>query len=479
MSGSGRPKSGITVGIDIGTTSVKALAVDDEGQVLARARVPHGVVSPFAGAFEHDVDLAWRANVITALDEVSTGLDVAAVNVSAMVPSLAAVDSGGRALSPGLLYGDVRGRTVDNVASEPGDAGEVLAFLRWLTERSPGAAGYWPAQAVANHALTGIGAIDGATASTAHPLHDYRRWDEEQATSAGATVDQLPKVVGGVRPVGRVLDGLPAAGALVGAGTIDALGEQVVAGADSTGDVLVILGATLIVWSVIPEWTTVAGLWTVPHTAPGMIVIGGPSTAGGMFVDAVDRWAAPATAEQIAAVDPADLPVWLPYVRGERCPLHRPELRAEVHDVTLHHGPAEIRAAALEATGFVVRHLLDLAVSAGSSPRRVVATGGGTRSTPWMQALADTTGLPVDVVAVPEGAALGAAFGARCVADLETSDAPFGPNITDARRWARTAARFDPDPVRELQATDRYHRFRALTGQLGSDPNCPPRTVGV
>ena len=84
----------VTVGIDIGTTSVKAVAVNGEGDVLARARVPHLMLSPVAGAFEHQIETAWQANVHEALSQVATGLDIAAVNVSAMVPSLGALTSG-------------------------------------------------------------------------------------------------------------------------------------------------------------------------------------------------------------------------------------------------------------------------------------------------------------------------------------------------------------------------------------------------
>lgn len=456
----------VTVGIDIGTTSVKAVAADADGTVVARARVPHVVASPQAGAFQHDIDQAWRAGVIEALGQVADGLDVAAVNVSAMVPSLGAVDGDGRALSPGLLYGDHRGRTDDNRPDEAGDSGELLAFLRWLAEHAPDAAGYWPAQAVANHALTGVGAIDSTTAVTAHPLHDYVQWDPALAAAAGTTTATLPQVVPGVTPVGRVLDGLPAAGALVGGGTIDALGEQAVAGADQTGDVLVIFGATLITWCVVDEWATVPGLWTVPHTAPGKVLIGGPSNAGGIFIDRLGRWLAEVDRSDLEGIDPQDLPVWLPYVRGERCPLHRPDLRAQLHDAAVHHGPEHVRWAGYEASGFVIRHLLELAGAAGAAPRRIVATGGGTRSEAWMHAVADTTGLPVDVVAVPEGAALGSAFMARCVAGLEASDSPFGPGMADGRRWASTGRRVEPDPCWVGPATDRYHRFRALTAQL-------------
>jgi xylulokinase len=447
------------VGIDIGTTSVKAVAVDADGRVVARARVPHELRSPVAGAFEHDVDQAWRADVLEALRQVATGREVAGIVVSAMVPSLAAVDDEGRARSPGLLYGDHRGASALNDPTEPGDNGEVLAFLGWLTDAAPDAAGYWPAQAVANHALTGVGAIDTTTAMTTVPLFDFTGWSAEHAAEAGATPEALPAIVPGTAPVGRVLDGLPAAGALVGGGTIDALGEQLVAGADATGDVLVICGATLITWGVIDDWRTVPGLWTVPHTAPGKVLVGGPSNAGGVFQDRVARWLAPVTPDDLDAVGPDDLPVWLPYVRGERSPLHRRDLRGAVDALAVHHEAGHLRRAAYEAAGFVVRHHLDLAAPAGLASTRIVATGGGVRSRHWMRALADATGLPVDVVAVPEGAALGAAYLARAVAGLEEGTA-------EAHRWARTDHRVEPDPRWAGPVAERYERFRRRTDEV-------------
>jgi xylulokinase len=446
----------VTVGIDIGTTSVKAVAADGDGTVLARARVPHEVHTPVAGAFEHDVDRAWRANVLAALAAVATGRELAAVNVSAMVPSLGAVHADGSGAGPGLLYGDHRGERADRDSSRPGDSGELLAFLAWQAAHAPDAAGYWPAQAVANHALTGRAAIDSTTAMTAHPLFDLEGWDRALTVGAGATPDQLPRIVPGVEPAGPLCEALPGGGAPVGGGTVDALAEQLVAGADEPGDVLVLCGTTLIIWGVIGDWREVPGLWTVPHTAAGRSLIGGPSNAGGLFLDRVARWIGAVGAGDLDGLAPDDLPVWLPYVRGERTPLHRRDLRAALEGVALHHGAAHIRRAAYEATGFVVRHHLDLARDAGLVPRRIVATGGGTRVPQWMRALAEATGLPVAVAAVPEGAALGSAFVARCVAGLEQA-------MTDGSRWASTSHTVAPDPRWVAAAEARYQRFRTLT----------------
>jgi xylulokinase len=453
--------SDVTVGIDIGTTSVKAVAADGRGAVLARASIAHQVRTPAPGCFEHDVDRVWRAHVLDALDRVAAGRAVAAVTVAAMVPSLAAVRADGAAAGPGLLYGDRRGERPpgpDADPARPGDSGELLAFLAWHAAHAPDAAGFWPAQAVANHALTGRGAIDTTTAMTAHPLFDLVGWDAALAAAAGTTPAALPDIVPGVTPIGAVRAGLPGAGAPVGGGTIDALAEQLVAGADETGDVLVICGSTLITWGVLADWAEAPGLWTIPHTAAGRSLIGGPSNAGGLFLRWVRHRLGRVRPDDLAAVGPDDLPVWLPYVRGERTPLHRRDLRASVEGLALHHGRAHVLRAAYEAAGFVVRHHLDLARTAGLVPRRIVATGGGTRVPAGMQALADCTGLPVDVAAEPEGAAVGAAFVARCVAGLEDT-------MTDARRWARTARTVEPDPAWVAAAEGRYRRFRALTAE--------------
>jgi len=442
-----------TIGIDIGTTSVKAIAADGDGNVVASTRIAHPIHIPDAESLEHDVDVAWHAGVLRAYEEVRRDVDVLAVNVAAMVPSLGALRADGTAAGPGLLYGDHRGRQSGSTAdgANPAESGELLGFLRWLRANCPDAERFWPAQATANHALCGRAALDTTTAFTAYPLFDGARWDAELVAGADVDATQLPEIVSGVEPAGRVGE---REGPFLGGGTIDAMGEQIVAGADEPGDVLVICGTTLITWAVMDgQWIEKPGLWTIPHTAPKRLLIGGPSNAGGLFLN----WACALAGDggDDAAVDPNDVPVWLPYIRGERTPLHRHDLRASLHGLSLTHGPAHVRRAAYEAAGFVVRHHLDLAGDA-ISPQRIVATGGGTRVDPWLYALASCTGLPVDVVAVPEGAALGSAFIARCVAGLES-------RMSDGCRWARVARRIEPDDRWAAPAKVRYEQFRALT----------------
>jgi len=241
-----------------------------------------------------------------------------------------------------------------------------------------------------------------------------------------------------------------------------------VAGADEDGDVLVIVGATLITWAVVPEWVEVPGLWTVPHTAPGKTLVGGPSNAGGIARSWAERVLLPATG---APVDPGEVPVFLPHVRGERVPLHDPERRGGFLGLSVAQGVDAMWRAVHEASGFTVRRNLELAglLDGGGGPvraRRIVATGGGSADDGWMMALADSTGLPVERVAEPRGGALGAAYSARAAAGLEA-------DLSGSGRWARSGSRVDPDPAWVAPCEERYRRFVEASG-----PPFDPATVG-
>jgi xylulokinase len=404
-------------------------------------------VIPAPDRLEHDADRAWRRGPKQALKKVIAQLEAEpdTVAVSSMVPSLTAVDKGGRPITPGLLYGDGRGRTGGLQKSTDSDAGEVVGFLRWTAAEAPDARGYWSAPAVANYALGREAAVDIGTAFTSTPLFGDQGWDEHLAKECGARVEQLPRVEMMGAPIGRITG----TGITLAGGCVDGMCEQIVAGADNDGDVLVICGTTLITWVVTSNPTTAPSLWSVPHTAPGKWAVGGPSNAGGLFHNAVATWLKPSDAHP--PLDPDDLPIFEPYLRGERTPLHDIHRRGALHGLTLTHGPAALRRAAYEASGFVVRHHIDLS---GLPATRIVATGGGTRVDGWMQAMADCTGLPVHVAAVPEGAALGAAYLGRMALGLEHG-------FDAAQGWAATGRIVDPDPTWQASCTDRYREFRA------------------
>jgi len=433
----------ITVGIDVGTTSVKGLAVDEDGRVLARTRVPHGFTATRPDQLEHDARKAWRNGPRKAFKNLGEfGEQARALCVSAMVPSLTPVDRRGVPIGPGVLYGDGRGA---NDSGLPDPLGEFPALVGWGAREFPEAHGYWPAQAVASVALGGDAAVDTSVAGTGFPLFDGVGWDVNALTELGATTAQLPVIVATGEAAGRAPNG-----AVIASGVVDGLAEQMCAGADNVGDVLVLLGATLITWATGEAWQQVEGLMTLPN-ANGTWTTGGPSNAGGVFMEWVRRTVGDGPVARGDGSADA-IPVWLPFLRGERAPYHDRTKRASLSNLHVGHDAAAIRRAAYEASGFVVRSIIE---RTGVPARRIVATGGGAHAQPWVQALADATQLPVDVVAVPEGAALGAAFIARVAAGLE-------PSLEAAKRWANTSHSVEPDAASVTTTNDRYEIFRRI-----------------
>jgi xylulokinase len=466
----------LVAGVDIGTTAVKAVLADEDGAVVGRCRVAGRLAIKPGGDFEHDALASWWVAPRSVLRQAVAAARPRAVAVSAMMPSVAAVDGTGRPVSPGLLYGDGRaGPSRTGASGDPTTSDEMARLCGWVAARHPGAAGYWPCQAVANAALGGEGVTDLASAFAAGPLFGGSGWDEGACAAAGFPVSSLPRVAVFGEAIGTLApdvlgEGYAGAGEVVlGAGSVDGLCEQVVAGTVNEGDVLVALGSTLVVWLTAPGWPDeVPGLWRAPHIAPGMAMLGGASTAGGMWADWVERVIRPAPAggesgesglegaggrDADGGLGPGDVPIWWPWAKGERVPWHDRALRVGLAGADISHGPGALRRGAYEASGFVVRNIVERAAACGTRPRRFVASGGGTANRAWLQALADVLGAPVVPMAVPEAAALGAAFLARVAAGLETS-------INDGQRWARWSAPVEPRKDWAGAADQRYGRWR-------------------
>jgi xylulokinase len=465
------PTSGLAVGLDIGTTSVKAVVADEAGNIVGRHRLPSKLTVGPAGHFEHDAVATWwegpralLAEVFDELREPGRGKPQA-VAVSAMMPSVAAVDASGRPIGPGLLYGDRRGespaRGPDSQAGgegpraggDPTASDEMACLAGWAAADAPSASGYWPAQAVANASLGGEGVTDLASAFAAGTLFGDGGWQEAVCQAGGFSPAQLPRVAFFGERIGEV-HAATGGEIVLGAGSVDGLCEHMVSGAVRDGDVFVGLGGALVVWLSVPGWPEeVPGLWRVPHFVAGKAMLGGASTAGGMWVDWADRVLRPGD-DDGATFGPREVPLWWSWAKGERVPFHDRSLRIALAGADVSQGPGALRRAAFEATGFVVRHIAELAATSGTSPQRFVLSGGGVRNEAWLQAIADVLGAPVVPMAFPEGAALGSAFLARMALGAESS-------LDDAARWARWSPPVEPRPAWADAAGERYERWKA------------------
>ena len=206
----------VTVGLDIGTSSVKAVAADDDGNVVARARVPHEVRVPAPEQFEHDAAVAWHDGPRRCARRARRPRRPRGER-----GGHGAVARGGRrrrcadlARAPLRRRPRPHRRAAERSEGPSTDdaSGGFLGFVRWLAQTAPGAHGYWPAQAVANHALCGEAVLDTITAALANPLFDWVGWDAALAADLGITTEQLPRLVPTGWEAGRVGGDGPALG---------------------------------------------------------------------------------------------------------------------------------------------------------------------------------------------------------------------------------------------------------------------------
>ncbi len=454
--------SRISIGIDIGTNSIKALALDEKNNVVSKAKIKNALRCKTPQMLEHDALESWHNGTLKIWSAIKQKLAdkhiaesrIGGVCVAAMVPSLTAVDTQSRPTAPGILYGDERGELISS--KPPIENEEFLNFLKWTVQNYPKASGYWPAQTVANSALGNAPVLDTITAFSTMPLFSGESWNENLCQEIQISPSQLPRLRHPTEIIAKI------GNASLIAGIADAFSELMVLPAQNPGDVVVTFGSTLLCWAIantdIPE---PPGLWSFPHPNQTMRLIGGPSNAGGLFIDKIrslfgfaDNRAENLVNRRTLAKDSGQshIPIWLPYINGERTPLHNPNLKASLFGLDLSHSNASILRAAHEASGFVIRRHLELT---GLPASRIIASSGGVRSHSWMEAVADATNLPVEIASVPESSALGAA----CLADIALENSKKLENMTGLNPISRI---IEPDPVWVEASNERYQRFLKL-----------------
>ena len=245
----------VTVGIDIGTSSVKAVAADADGTVVASARVPHSFSVPAPLQFEHDA----RGRVVRRTARRARGArrrrrgrrvgrgDGAVAHCRRRRRQPVCARPSVRRRARPRRHRATRSRAASSVASSAGSP-----------PRFPTHAGSGPPRPSPTSRSCGEPVLSTTAAMLAYPLFDWRRAGTKPALeSVGVRLDQMPTLALTGTAAAEVA-GRP--GCVLEGGTIDAMGEQIVAGADNDGDVLVICGTTLIVWCVTPELADGAGL---------------------------------------------------------------------------------------------------------------------------------------------------------------------------------------------------------------------------
>ncbi len=469
------------IGVDIGTSSSKGVLVDLDGHVLASSVVGHAVERPGPGMVEMDASVWWDEFVTIVRHLLSEQqVDVQAVGVSGMGPCVLLTDVADEPLRPAILYGvDTRSsRQIDRLNDRYG-ADEILrrcgsalssqaagAKVAWVADEEPELFArarrlYMPASFLASR-LTGAYVLDQHSASQCTPLYDfhaqtwYRPWADKIAGSIELPPLKWPgDAAGTVTPDAAADTGLPA-GIPVISGTIDAWSEALSVGAQGVGDLMLMYGTTMFLVHTVPEPLTSPALWGTVGALPGTRnVAAGMATSGAITSWLRDLFGAPPYGELLELAERSGVGanglLLLPYFAGERTPIMDPLARGVIAGLTLSHTRGDLYRAALEGTGYGVRHNIEAIEAAGGDIRRVVAVGGGTQGGLWTQIVSDITGRPQEIRAQSIGASYGAAFlAAQLVASASIDD------------WNPVQETVTPRPESAAQYDDLYRLYRDL-----------------
>lgn len=437
------------VGVDIGTSSSKAVLVDLEGRLLRMATREHQVDRPAPGQFEMDAGLWWDEFVALVGELLPTeGVDIRAVGVSGMGPCVLLTDEDDRPLRPAILYGvDTRSTAqIERLEAQLGAAdildrcGSALTSqaagpkIAWVADEEPQtfarARRFYGPSSWLTRKLTGAYVLDHHTASQCTPLYDtaalawYRPWADLVAPGI-----ELPALRWSGEPAGVVsaaaaaATGLPP-GVPVTTGTIDAWAEALSVGAQGVGDLMLMYGTTMFLVHTVPDRLSSPALWGTVGALPGTRnLAGGMATSGSVTGWLRELFGSPGYPELLRLAEQsgtgANGLLLLPYFAGERTPLMDPRARGVLAGLTLSHGPGDLYRAALEATGYAVRHNLEAIEAVGGDVRRIVAVGGGTQGRLWVQVVSDITGREQEVRSITVGASYGDAWlAAQLVEDV-------------------------------------------------------------
>jgi xylulokinase len=401
------------IGLDVGTTAVKAIAISPDGELLASATEEYPLSTPQPGWSEQDPDDWWRATqaCLAALPEGEVGF-------SGQMHGLVVLGSADRVLRPAILWNDQRTQAqcieieervgLERLIALTGNralTGFTAPKLLWLREHEP------ETYAEIRHVLlpkdyvrfrlTGERAID-VTDASGTLLFDVagRRWSSEVCKALEIPLDWLPEAFESTEIAGA---GDQAAAAL-GVGIV------------SPGLVSVVLGTSGVVFAVLPAYApdAQARVHVFCHAAPGSWhAMGVMLSAAGSFawLRGVLGGDYRTLDEQAARWEPGVEGLqFAPYLAGERTPHADPDARGAFTGLTLRHDRGALARATLEGVAYGLRDSLELLRELGVDARAGRLSGGGSASELWSRIVASVLGMPLERTESQEGSAFGAAL---------------------------------------------------------------------
>ena len=465
------------LGLDLGTTGVRAVLIDESGTVVGSSSSEHPLHSPAPGWMEQD-PLDWWVSACAAIRGVLAGTgaepgEVDGVAASGQMHGAVLLDTSGSPVRPCILWNDQRSaaqctqmvdmlgaqRLLDLTGNLP-LAGFTAPKLLWVREHEPAA---WARVATVllprdylNYRLTGVLACEPSDAAGTLLFDVHRRgWSAEVCAALGLDQALLPAIVQSAAMVGRVGQAAAQAtglreGTPVLAGGADNACAAAGSGVLEPGQVLCSVGTSGTVLAPVDLEANNPGhnLHLFAHVSPRTnYVMGVVLSAGGAlrwfrdtcYPDLVAVASAGGTDAYSAITSEAELVqpgaeglLFLPYLTGERTPHGSAVARGVFFGLSPRHGRPHMARAVIEGACFALGQSLDLLRGAGIAASTVRLTGGGAKSRFWQQTLADVFDYPVSTQVVDEGPAYGAALLAAAGCGVTASIEAAGSRVQSA-----------------------------------------------
>jgi len=490
----------VSIGIDLGSSRVKVLALDEEGNALGVTMASYTTEARRPGYAEQNPDRWWDALRLAMSELLSRpalrGSDVVGLGLTGQMHSAVFLDAAGVPVRPALMWSDGRAEAEtaeiekriprEELVARTGNRSNVsftAPKIMWVAAHEPEvfARTHWVVQPkdALRARLTGEVASDVSDAS-ATLLFDLkaRTWAPDICGRLGIDAGLLPPLMESETKAGDLREdaartlGLPA-GIAVAVGGADApaaaLGLGLAREADTKGTVLISLGTGGQVLAPVaePHVDPEGRLHGLCHVVPGQWCVMAAILSAAAALDWVVRLLRPddpnGSRELLAAAArvPAgsDGLLFLPYLRGERTPHFDPSARGALVGLRVNHGPAEMTRAVLEGVAFALAEGLELMCSVGVVPTSGVVAGGGVNRL-WQQIIADVLDLPVALGATEHGSARGAALlGAVAAGVIPSTTQGVPPLPADTRLM-------EPDPANVRLYAGISATYRGLYGRL-------------
>jgi xylulokinase len=478
------------IGIDVGTSGTRAIAVTTDGRLVAEATRPHSLLTPRPGWTEQDPAEWWEA-CRGAVAEVAAEADddIAGLGLAGQMHGSVFLDAAGEVIRPALLWNDQRtapqcdqitervgAERLLELAGNPALTGFQAPKILWLAQEEPDAyarvASVLLPKDYVRFMLTGERATDASDASGTLLLDVRERdWSASILDALEIPRGWLPEVFEGPEVTGTLRDevadelGLPR-GLPVAAGGGDNAAAAVGVGVVREGSVSTSIGTSGVLFAHRDAFTPDPSgrVHAFCHAVPGAWhLMAVTLSAGGSLSWWRDRFDADfaALVGEAAEVEPgAEGLVFLPYLTGERSPHLDPHARGAFVGLTLRHGRAHMTRAVMEGVAFSMRDGLEVMRGLGTPDDDMRAVGGGARSALWLALQADVYGRTVRRTEVDEGPAYGAALLAGVAAGVFA-------DVGEASEQVRLRSEVtEPDATRSARYEEVYAVYRSLYAGL-------------